>query len=344
MGAASGSGSTGGPLRGRLRRAQQRRETLAPDAKISFAAEREAAGIDDVLRSLEEDLIGLQPVKERISEIASLLLVDRVRQRFGLQAPRPSLHMCFTGSPGTGKTTVGLRMAELLKRLGYLDEGQLVSVMRDELVGQFVGQTAPMTHKAMKRAMGGVLFIDEAYHLYRDESAKDYGQEAIEVMMQVMENQRDQLVVIFAGYPDRMEAFLESNPGLRSRIAFHLHFADYTVPELDAIGRLMMRQSGYYLSDDATATFHRYLDAHRQDPRFANGRTVRNALEAARFKHAARLTADNGREWSRDELMRIDADDLVIEGLDSAEIARDTTTIPLERSADHSYTGFTGAT
>ena len=343
MSATSGSGSTGGPLRGRIRRVQQRRELLAPDTKISFAVEREAAGIDDVLRSLEEDLIGLQPVKDRIGEIASLLLVDRVRQRFGLQAPRPSLHMCFTGSPGTGKTTVGLRMAELLKRLGYLEEGQLVSVMRDELVGQFVGQTAPMTHKAMKRAMGGVLFIDEAYHLYRDGSGKDYGQEAIEVMMQVMENQRDQLVVIFAGYPDRMEAFLESNPGLRSRIAFHLHFADYTVPELDAIGRLMMRQSGYYLSDDATSTFHRYLDAHRQDPRFANGRTVRNALEAARFKHAARLTADAEREWSRDELMRIDAEDLVTAGLQSAELARDTTMIPLQRPAHHSYTGFTGA-
>ena len=325
-----------------MRRVHRRREMLAPDAKVSFAVEREAAGIDDVLRSLEEDLIGLQPVKDRIGEIASLLLVDRVRQRFGLQAPRPSLHMCFTGSPGTGKTTVGLRMAELLKRLGYLDEGQLVSVMRDELVGQFVGQTAPMTHKAMKRAIGGVLFIDEAYHLYRDGSGKDYGQEAIEVMMQVMENQRDQLVVIFAGYPDRMEAFLESNPGLRSRIAFHLHFADYTVPELDAIGRLMMRQSGYYLSDDATATFHRYLDAHRQDPRFANGRTVRNALEAARFKHAARLTAQNDREWSRDELMRIDAEDLVIDGLDSPALAHDPTTIPLERSTQHAYTGFTG--
>ena len=321
---------------------QQRREMLAPDAKVSFAAEREAAGIDDVLHSLEADLVGLQPVKDRIAEIASLLLVDRVRQRFGLQAPRPSLHMCFTGSPGTGKTTVGLRMADLLKRLGYLDEGQLVSVMRDELVGQFVGQTAPMTHKAMKRAMGGVLFIDEAYHLYRDESGKDYGHEAIEVMMQVMENNRDKLVVIFAGYPDRMEAFLDSNPGLRSRIAFHLHFADYTVPELDAIGRVMMRQSGYYLSDDATASFHRYLDAHRRDPRFANGRTVRNALEAARFKHAARLTADSAREWSRDDLMRIDAEDLVIEGLDSVEIARDTTTIPLERSTHHSYTGSTG--
>jgi probable Rubsico expression protein CbbX len=342
MGAASGSGSTGGPLRGRIQRVQQRREMLAPDAKVNFAAEREAAGIDDVLHSLEEDLVGLQPVKERIAEIASLLLVDRVRQRFGLQAPRPSLHMCFTGSPGTGKTTVGLRMADLLKRLGYLDEGQLVSVMRDELVGQFVGQTAPMTHKAMKRAMGGVLFIDEAYHLYRDGSGKDYGHEAIEVMMQVMENNRDKLVVIFAGYPDRMEAFLDSNPGLRSRIAFHLHFADYTVPELDAIGRVMMRQSGYYLSDGATSDFHRYLDAHRQDPRFANGRTVRNALEAARFKHAARLTAATDREWSRDDLMRIHAEDLVIAGLDSAALARDTTTIPLESSAHHSYTGFTG--
>jgi probable Rubsico expression protein CbbX len=329
MGTASGSGSTEGPLRGRIRRVQQRREMLAPDAKVSFAAEREAAGIDDVLRSLDEDLVGLQPVKDRIAEIASLLLVDRVRQRFGLQAPRPSLHMCFTGSPGTGKTTVGMRMAELLKRLGYLEEGQLVSVMRDELVGQFVGQTAPLTHKAMKRAMGGVMFIDEAYHLYRDESGKDYGHEAIEVMMQVMENNRDQLVVIFAGYPDRMEAFLDSNPGLRSRIAFHLHFADYTLPELDAIGRLMMKQSGYYLSDDAISTFHRYLELHRRDPRFANGRTVRNALEAARFKQAARLTANPDREWTRDDVMRIDADDLIVEGMDDPDLARDTTVTPL---------------
>jgi probable Rubsico expression protein CbbX len=316
-------------VRGRMRRAQRKRDLLAPDAKVNFAAERDAAGIDNVLRSLDEELVGLQPVKDRIGEIASLLLVDRVRQRFGLEAPRPSLHMCFTGSPGTGKTTVGMRMAELLKRLGYLDEGQLVSVMRDELVGQFVGQTAPLTHKAMKRAMGGVMFIDEAYHLYRDESGKDYGHEAIEVMMQVMENNRDQLVVIFAGYPDRMEAFLDSNPGLRSRIAFHLHFADYTLPELDAIGRLMMKQSGYYLSDDAISTFHRYLELHRRDPRFANGRTVRNALEAARFKQAARLTADPDREWTRDDLMRIDADDLIVEGMDDPDLARDTTVTPL---------------
>ena len=319
-------GSSGGSRR---RRARERRDRLAEDAKISFAAEREDAGIDEVLRSLDEELVGLAPVKERISEIASLLLVDRVRQRFGLRAPRPSLHMCFTGSPGTGKTTVGVMMADLLKRLGYLDEGQLVSVMRDELVGQFVGQTAPLTHKAMKRAMGGVLFVDEAYHLYRDGSGKDYGNEAIEVMMQVMENNRDQLVVILAGYPEKMEAFLDSNPGLRSRIAFHLHFADYTLPELDAIGRLMMKRSGYYLSDDAVTAFHRYLDSHRRDPRFANGRTVRNALEAARFKQAARLTAQSDRLWTRDELMRINAEDLVIEGLDDPEIARDTTMIPL---------------
>ena len=326
--------SAKGPI-GRIRTAQQqRRESLPADAKISFAAEREAAGIDQVLHDLDDELVGLKPVKDRISEIASLLLVDRVRQRFGLEAPRPSLHMCFTGSPGTGKTTVGMKMAELLKQLGYLDEGQLVSVMRDELVGQFVGQTAPLTHKAMKRAMGGVLFIDEAYHLYRDESGKDYGHEAIEVMMQVMENNRDQLVVIFAGYPDKMEAFLDSNPGLRSRIAFHLQFNDYTLPELDAIGRLMMKRSGYYLSEDAVADFHRYLDAHRRDPRFANGRTVRNALEAARFKHAARLTADSHREWTRDELMRIDADDLVIPNLDAPDIARNNTMIPLERVPD----------
>ncbi len=338
------SASSGGPIRGRIRRAQQRRERLPETAKVSFAAERAAAGIDEVLRALDAELVGLRPVKQRIEEIASLLLVDRVRRRFGLAAPRPSLHMCFMGSPGTGKTTVGMRMAELLTRLGYLDEGQLVAVMRDELVGQYVGQTAPMTHKALKRALGGVLFIDEAYHLHRDESGKDYGQEAIEVLLQVMEAQREQLVIIFAGYPEKMQRFLESNPGLHSRVAFHLHFADYEIDELDAIGRLMMGQSGYYMSDEAQAAFRAYLRDQRDDPRFANGRTVRNALEAARFRHAARLTAQGAREWSRDDLMRIDAEDLQIAGVGREPIAHNLTKTPLERSQHHSYTGFRGPT
>jgi probable Rubsico expression protein CbbX len=220
--------------------------------------------------------------------------------------------MCFTGSPGTGKTTVGLRMAELLNRLGYLDEGQLVAVMRDDLVGQYVGQTAPRTKQVLKKAMGGVLFIDEAYYLYREDSGKDYGQEALEILLQVMENDRDKVVVILAGYKDRMDKFFESNPGMSSRIAYHLHFVDYDVPELEAIGRLMMDQAGYYLSEDARVALHDYLVLRAGQPRFANGRTVRNALEAARFRHANRLMSDPHRAWTREDLMRIDAVDILM--------------------------------
>ncbi len=301
-----------------LRRARARRDRLPADGRVVFAAEKRATGIDDVLAAVDRELVGLAPVKERIREIAALLMADQVRIRFGLSAPRPSLHMCFTGSPGTGKTTVGLRMAELLRRLGYLEEGHLVAVMRDDLVAQFVGQTAPRTRAVLNQAMGGVLFIDEAYHLYREDSAKDYGQEAIEILLQVMENERDKVVVILAGYEDRMETFFSANPGLGSRVAFHLCFADYDVGELEAIGGLMLEQSGYYLSDEAAAAFRAYLREHRGTPKFANGRSVRNALEAARFRHANRLFSEPDRVWSRDGLMRIDASDLVGGGIGPA--------------------------
>ncbi|MFZ0088596.1 MAG: AAA family ATPase [Solirubrobacteraceae bacterium] len=300
--------------RAMLRRARSRRDRLPVNATIVFAEETKATGIDAVLAAVDRELVGLAPVKQRISEIAALLMVDRVRQRFGLAAPRPSLHMCFTGSPGTGKTTVGLRMADLLHRLGYLEEGHLVAVMRDDLVGQFVGQTAPRTRAVLNKAMGGVLFIDEAYHLYREDSGKDYGQEAIEILLQVMENERDKVVVILAGYEDRMDTFFSANPGLSSRVAFHLSFADYDVDELDAIGRLLLGASGYFLSDDAAAAFRGYLEHERGQPKFANGRTVRNLLEAARFRHANRLVSQPERAWDRDDLMRIDVADLLIEG------------------------------
>jgi probable Rubsico expression protein CbbX len=302
----------GRSLRARRRKAQERRELLPADATVVFAVEEKAAGIDSVLEAVDRELVGLAPVKKRIREIAALLLVDQARRRFGLNAPRPTLHMCFTGSPGTGKTTVGLRMAELLNRLGYLDEGQLVAVMRDDLVGQYVGQTAPRTKQVLKKAMGGVLFIDEAYYLYREDSGKDYGQEALEILLQVMENDRDKVVVILAGYRDRMDTFFESNPGMSSRIAYHLHFADYDVPELEAIGQLMMDHAGYHLSEDARVALHDYLVRRRDQPRFANGRTVRNALEAARFRHANRLMSDPHRAWTRDDLMRIDAVDILM--------------------------------
>jgi probable Rubsico expression protein CbbX len=295
----------------RFRTADAGSELLHPDATVTLSAERAASGVDDVSASLDRELIGLMPVKQKVDEIASLLLVDRVRQRFGLSAPRPNLHMCFTGEPGTGKTTVALKMADLLHRLGYLESGHLVHAMRDDLVGEFVGHTAPKTKRVLERAMGGVLFIDEAYYLYRPSDSKDYGQECIDILLQVMENDRDKLVVVFAGYKDRMDEFFECNPGMSSRIAHHLDFAPYQVDELVAIGRAMLDQSSYYLSDEAEVAFRQYLTIRIQQPRFANARSVRNELERARLRHAHRLAKDPAASRSRDDLMRLEALDIL---------------------------------
>jgi probable Rubsico expression protein CbbX len=284
---------------------------LPPDASVSLAAERAAADVDDVLIGLDRDLVGLVPVKQKIQQVAALLLVDRARRRFGLEAPRPSLHMSFTGPPGTGKTTVALRMAELLHRLGYLDKGHLVHAMRDDLVGEYIGQTAPKTKSVLERAKGGVLFIDEAYYLYRGLDSKDFGQESVDILLQVMENQRDELVVVVAGYKDRMEDFFASNPGMRSRIAHHLDFAAYTVDELLAIGRLMLDQSKYYFSPDAESAFRSQLAEQLKLPEFAYGRSVRNELEHARLRHAYRIASDPSRSWTRDDLMRLEPADVL---------------------------------
>jgi probable Rubsico expression protein CbbX len=300
------------PASAGLSRAERRRGSLPPDAEVTFADERKAAAIDDVFAALDRELIGLMPVKKQVEDIGSLLLVDRVRQRFGLMAPRPNLHMCFTGAPGTGKTTVGLLMADLLHQLGYLERGQLVHAMRDDLVGEYVGQTAPKTRRVLERAMGGVLFIDEASALYQPDNSKDFGMESIEILLQVMENQRDDFIVILAGYQDRMDTFFESNPGMRSRIAHHLDFADYSLDELVAIARLMLERASYYLSDDAELAFRRYLRARMQQPQFANARSVRNELERARLRHAHRLAAARDRRWGRDDLMRIEPEDILV--------------------------------
>jgi probable Rubsico expression protein CbbX len=284
--------------------------SLPVDATVTFADERRTAGIDEVLDALDADLVGLVPVKKKVQEVAALLMVDRARNRFGLEAPRPNLHMCFTGPPGTGKTTVAMRMADLLHRLGYLEQGQLVHAMRDDLVGEYIGQTAPKTKRTLDRAMGGVLFIDEAYYLYRDSDSKDYGQEAIEILLQVMENDRDKLVVILAGYKDRMDHFFGSNPGMSSRIAHHFDFAAYEVGELTDIARLMLEQTRYYLSEEAEGAFRHHITRRMQEPRFANARSVRNELERTRLRHAHRLTSDPDRNWTRDELMRIEPVDI----------------------------------
>lgn len=306
------SGRTVGAPRRASRARKRDKVTLLPaDATVTFAAERDAAGVDEVLEALDNDLVGLVPIKKKVQEIAALLLVDRARQKFGLDAPRPNLHMCFTGPPGTGKTTVALRMAELLRRLGYLEEGQLVHAMRNDLVGEYIGQTAPKTRRVLDRAMGGVLFIDEAYYLYRIGDPLDYGQEAIDILLQVMENERDKLVVILAGYKDRMDEFFISNPGMSSRIAHHLDFAAYEVDELTAIGRLMLKRSRYYLSGEAEAALRDYITRQMPEPLFANARSVRNELERARLRHAHRLASDQHRRWTRDDLMRLEPADIL---------------------------------
>jgi probable Rubsico expression protein CbbX len=280
---------TAADLRREAEEAAEAAVVLPPDATLDLARMRAESGADDVLAALDRELVGLSTVKSRVSELAALLLVDRAREKFGITAPQPNLHMSFTGSPGTGKTTVALRMADLLHRLGYLRKGHLVTVSRDDLVGQYVGHTAPKTKEVVKRAMGGVLFIDEAYYLYKTDNERDYGQESIEILLQVMENYRDDLVVILAGYADRMDTFFRANPGMSSRVAHHITFPDYTVEELDAIGSMMARDLGYEFSEDARDTFRAYLDRRIEQPWFANARSVRNALERARLRHARRL-------------------------------------------------------
>ena len=267
--------------------------------------------VEAVLQELDDELVGLKPVKARIRDIAALLVIDKLRVNLGLTSQAPSLHMCFSGNPGTGKTTVAMRMAQILHRLGYVRKGHLVSVTRDDLVGQYIGHTAPKTKEVLKRAMGGVLFIDEAYYLYRPENERDYGQEAIEILLQVMENQRDDLVVILAGYKDRMDTFFQSNPGMSSRIAHHLDFPDYAVPELHQIAGQMLAQQNYRFGAGAAEAFERYLQLRLQQPHFANARSVRNALDRARLRQASRLFADRERHLTADDLSTIAAPDIL---------------------------------
>ena len=261
--------------------------------KIDLHAELVETGVEQVLIDLDKSLIGLEPVKTRIKETAALLLVEKAREKLGLAHETPTLHMSFSGNPGTGKTTVALRMAELLHKLGYVRKGHLVTVTRDDLVGQYIGHTAPKTKEVLKKAMGGVLFIDEAYYLYRPENERDYGQEAIEILLQVMENNRDDLVVILAGYKNRMNTFFESNPGFRSRIAHHIEFPDYSTPELLDIGSSMLDQLNYYLTKSAKDAFIEYINLRKEQPHFANARSIRNALDRARLRQANRLFKEN---------------------------------------------------
>jgi probable Rubsico expression protein CbbX len=277
------------------------------------AAATTGPDIESVLDQLDRELIALAPVKTRIREISALLVVDRLRRDAGLTAGRPTLHMSFTGNPGTGKTTVAMRMADILHRLGYIERNHVVAVTRDDLVGQYVGHTAPKTKEVLKRAYGGVLFIDEAYYLYRPENDRDYGVEAIEILLQVMENERERLVVILAGYKDRMEEFFRLNPGMSSRVAHHIDFPDYTLDELLAIARLMLETQCYEFAGEAETAFRDYLERRVAQPRFAHARSVRNALERARLRQANRVYEEvrAGQLPTRESLVRIEPDDIL---------------------------------
>ena len=267
--------------------------------------------VESVLAELDADLVGLAPVKNRIKDIAALLVIDKLRINLGLTSQAPSLHMSFTGNPGTGKTTVAMRMATILHKLGYVRKGHMVAVTRDDLVGQYIGHTAPKTKEVLKKAMGGVLFIDEAYYLYRPENERDYGQESIEILLQVMENHRDDLVVILAGYKDRMDTFFQSNPGMSSRIAHHLDFPDYSVDELTVISKKMLREQNYQFGEDAEAAFVKYLGLRIAQPHFANARSVRNALDRARLRQASRLFADREKVLTAIDLTTLNASDFL---------------------------------
>jgi probable Rubsico expression protein CbbX len=282
-----------------------------PVQAVDLRKEFEAVDIGSELAQLDRELVGLVPVKTRIREIASLLLVERIRQKMALATAFPTLHMSFTGNPGTGKTTVALRIAGILHRLGFVRRGHVVSVTRDDLVGQYIGHTAPKTKEILKKAMGGVLFIDEAYYLYRPENERDYGQEAIEILLQIMESQREDLVVILAGYADRMEKFFQSNPGFRSRIAHHIDFPDYSEDELLAIAELMLEGQKYRFSPDARDAFVRYIAARKAQPLFSNARSIRNALDRIRLRQANRLVSRLDRVLTSDEVMSIEAVDVL---------------------------------
>ncbi len=293
--------------------------TLVDSGARSVAQVLAQSQVEDVLAELERDLVGLAPVKARIRDIAALLVIDKLRINLGLTSQAPSLHMSFTGNPGTGKTTVAMRMAQILHRLAYVRKGHMVAVTRDDLVGQYIGHTAPKTKEVLKKAMGGVLFIDEAYYLYRPENERDYGQEAIEILLQVMENQRDDLVVILAGYKDRMDTFFQSNPGMSSRIAHHLDFPDYSVGELMQISGKMLETQNYRFGPGAAEAFDLYLQLRTVQPHFANARSVRNALDRARLRQASRLFAERDRELTRDDLTTIEAQDILASRLFKTE-------------------------
>nr|QCI07807.1 Rubisco expression protein [Pleonosporium borreri] len=287
------------------------KKQYSDDTLVNLQEEYEKTQIQEIIDELEQELIGLYPVKTRIKEIAALLLVDKLRNNLGLISGSPGLHMSFTGSPGTGKTTVAMKMADILYKLGYIKKGHLLTVTRDDLVGQYIGHTAPKTKEVLKQAMGGVLFIDEAYYLYKPDNDRDYGSEAIEILLQVMENQRDDLVVIFAGYKEKMDRFYESNPGLSSRVTNHVDFPDYTSEELLQIAKLMVEEQQYTFASDADQILLEYAEKRMQQPHFANARSIRNAIDRARMRQANRIFSSGDKQLTKMDLVTIQSEDIL---------------------------------
>nr|YP_009295352.1 CfxQ-like protein [Dasya binghamiae]AOH77364.1 CfxQ-like protein [Dasya binghamiae] len=286
-------------------------QNYSDDTLVNLQEEYDKTKIQEVIDELERELIGLKPVKSRIKEIAALLLIDRLRNNLGLVSGSPGLHMSFTGSPGTGKTTVAMKMADILHRLGYIRKGHLLTVTRDDLVGQYIGHTAPKTKEVLKQAMGGVLFIDEAYYLYKPDNERDYGAEAIEILLQVMENQRDDLVVIFAGYKEKMDKFYESNPGLSSRVTNHVDFPDYTAEELLQIAKLMLEEQQYKFANDADTVLLEYANRRMKQPHFANARSIRNAIDRSRMRQANRIFISGDKVLTKSDLVTIESEDIL---------------------------------
>lgn len=305
-----------------------REERLAKIAYMNNMAEDTPAGtvdefmfkegVQDQLTKLDDELVGLIPVKKRVKEIAALLVLDKMRRKLGFETAVPSLHMCFTGAPGTGKTTVAVRMGQILAKMGYSRQGHVVLATRDDLVGQYVGHTAPKTKEMIKKSMGGVLLVDEAYYLFNAANDRDYGQESIEILLNVMENNQDDLVVALAGYKDRMDTFFSYIPGMMSRIGNHIDFPNYSADELVQIAAVMAHQLEYDIDDNAYPVFKDYIERRMELPFFSNARTVRNAMDRARMNSAIRtferfaINGENGGMCSVHDLKAITAGDFQV--------------------------------
>lgn len=303
---------------------EQLKQVFYPQYSEMAAIRKEEVTTVKESKALQElmQMVGLTEAKETIKKALNHYKMQKLYKDRGISQKNPAMHMIFTGNPGTAKTTVARLFARIMQESGLLSKGHLVEVGRGDLVGKYVGWTAPTVKAKFKEAMGGVLFIDEAYSL-ADEDRTSFGMEAINTIVQEMENHRDHMVVIFAGYPDKMEHFLQKNPGLRSRIAFHVPFADYNTDELCSIAKMIGEQGGMHWDAGAFDKLQKALDAARQSGDFGNGRYVRNLFEQAKMNQATRLLEKDFDDITTEDITTITAEDIVIpEGVKKVEKRR----------------------